>query len=49
LDVSVWLILFVGGIYAYIAAELLWTGKQGMAIAFAGYAAANLGLAMAAR
>jgi hypothetical protein len=48
LDVSGPLILFVGVIYAYCAADLYLTGKEGLALAFAGYALANVGLWKAA-
>lgn len=43
------LILIVGGIYSYIAIDLFWTGKSGLALAFMGYAVSNVGLWMAAR
>jgi hypothetical protein len=46
---SPWLILAVGAVYAYVSADLYWSGKEGMSLAFAGYALANIGLAMAAR
>jgi hypothetical protein len=46
---STWLILAVGAVYAYVAADLYWTGKEGLSLAFAGYAVSNLGLAMASR
>ncbi len=43
------LILFVGGIYLLVAADQLRNGEPGMAIAWFGYAVANVGLAMHAR
>lgn len=46
---ATWLIIAVGVVYAYVAADLYWTGKDGLSLAFAGYALANIGLAMAAR
>jgi hypothetical protein len=42
--VSKGLIIFVGLIYAYIAAESLWNGNKSMAIVFGGYAFSNVGL-----
>lgn len=42
------LILFVGCIYLVIAFDQYRQGATGMAIAWAGYALANCGLAMAA-
>lgn len=44
-----WLILAVGVVYLAIAADLVWTGQAGLALAFAGYSAANVGLYLAAR
>ena len=44
-----WLIALTGLIYVVVAADLSWHGKHGLAIAYAGYAAANIGLYMAAR
>lgn len=44
-----WLILAVGVVYLAIAADLVMAGKMGLALAFAGYAASNVGLWMAAR
>jgi hypothetical protein len=46
---SGWLIIFVGGIYAYVAWDQWARGNTGLAIAYAGYAASNVGLAMLAR
>lgn len=43
------LILFVGGIYLLVAFDQYAKGSPGMALAWAGYALANVGLAMAAR
>lgn len=42
------LILLVGAVYVAIAIDLIITGKTGLAIAFAGYALANVGLWLAA-
>lgn len=42
------LILFVGVIYAYCAVDLYSAGKEGLGLAFAGYALANVGLWKAA-
>ena len=44
-----WLIAITGGIYLVVAADLAWHGKHGLAIAYAGYAFANIGLYLAAR
>jgi len=44
-----WLIAITGLIYAYVAADLAWNGKPGLAIAYAGYAFSNVGLYLAAR
>jgi len=43
-----WLIALTGFVYAYVAADLAWHGKSGLAIAYLGYAFANVGLYMAA-
>lgn len=43
------LILFVGGIYLFIAFDLFMADRVGLAIAFTGYAASNVGLWLAAR
>ena len=43
-----WLIALTGFVYAYVAADLAWNGKTGLAIAYAGYAFANVGLYLAA-
>lgn len=42
------LILFVGVIYLWVAADQAWKGSP-MAIAWLGYALANVGLALAAK
>lgn len=39
-----WLILAVGGVYAVVAVDLYVNAKPGMALAFVGYALANVGL-----
>jgi hypothetical protein len=44
-----WLIALTGVIYVWVAADLAWHGKHGLAIAYAGYAAANIGLYFAAK
>jgi hypothetical protein len=44
-----WLIAITGLIYAYVAADLAWHGKTGLAIAYAGYAFSNVGLYFAAK
>jgi len=44
-----WLIILTGGIYAVVAADLWCHGKTGLAIAYLGYAFANVGLYMASR
>lgn len=46
---AAWLIALTGIIYAYVAADLAWQGKTGLAIAYAGYAFSNVGLYLAAR
>lgn len=43
------LIAITGAIYLWVAADLAWHGKAGLAIAYLGYAFANVGLYMAAR
>jgi hypothetical protein len=43
------LIAICGVIYLFVAADLAWHGKTGLAIAYAGYAFSNVGLYMAAR
>lgn len=45
---SAWLIAAVGVVYLLTAAQLYYEGKVGLAIAFFGYALANVGLTMAA-
>jgi len=45
---SGWLIALTGLIYAYVAGEQAWLGNYGLAIAYAGYAFANIGLYMLA-
>ena len=42
------LIAITGFIYLYVAAEQAWRGNVGLAIAYAGYSAANVGLFMVA-
>lgn len=41
------LIAITGCIYAYVSLELAWNGKPGLAIAYMGYAVANIGLYLA--
>jgi hypothetical protein len=43
------LIAICGVIYLFVAVDLAWHGKTGLAIAYAGYAFSNVGLYMAAR
>ena len=43
------LIVIVGGIYAYIAAESYFLGRIDLSIVFGGYAFSNIGLWLAAR
>lgn len=43
------LIAAVGVVYAVIAADLYLAGKPGLALAFAGYAIANIGLFLEAK
>ena len=43
-----WLILAIGFVYLYVAADLFYTGKQGLCLAFVGYAIGNFGLWIAA-
>jgi len=47
--VSPILIALTGVIYLWVSADLAWHGKHGLAIAYAGYAAANIGLYLAAK
>jgi hypothetical protein len=49
LAVSKTLILAVGGVYLLVACDQWLKGQRGMAIAWFGYALANVGLAMAAK
>jgi hypothetical protein len=46
---SAWLIAFIGVVYAFVAINLMLTGKTGLGIAFVGYALGNVGLFMEAR
>lgn len=46
---SSWLIALTGVIYVAVAVDLAIAGKNPLAIAYAGYAFANVGLWMAAR
>lgn len=48
-DMAPWLIALTGLIYVWVSADLAWSGRHGMAIAYAGYAAANVGLYLAAK
>jgi len=43
------LIAICGVIYLFVAVDLAWHGKTGLAIAYAGYAFSNVGLYLAAR
>ena len=42
------LIAITGLIYLYVACDLAWRGNVGLAIAYAGYSAANVGLYLVA-
>lgn len=42
------LIALTGVIYAYVSADLAWRGRWDLALAYAGYAFANIGLYYAA-
>lgn len=44
-----WLIALTGLIYLWVAGDLAWHGKTGLAIAYLGYSAANVGLYLAAK
>ncbi len=46
---SGWLIIITALIYVYVAAEQMWSGNTGMAIAYSGYAFSNMGLYMLAK
>jgi hypothetical protein len=46
---SGWLIIVTGCIYSYVAVEQYMKDSPGMAIAYAGYAFANIGLWMLAK
>lgn len=43
------LIAITGMIYLWVAGDLAWHGKAGLAIAYLGYAFANVGLYIAAK
>ena len=43
------LIAITGVIYLYVACDLAWHGKYGLALAYAGYSFSNIGLYIAAR
>ena len=44
-----WLIAVTGVIYLWVAADLAWAWKTGLALAYLGCSAANVGLWMAAK
>jgi hypothetical protein len=46
---SAWLIVLVGAIYAYIAAEQVLDGNPYMAMVYAGYSFSNVGLYLLTR
>jgi NhaP-type Na+/H+ or K+/H+ antiporter len=48
-DMSAWLIVLTGAVYAYIAAEQLYRGNPSMAVVYAGYAFSNVGLYLLAK
>lgn len=43
------LIALTGLIYAYVAVDLAWRGRYDLALAYVGYAFANVGLYLVAR
>lgn len=45
---SGWLIILTGLIYLYVSIDLIWSGKVGLGMAYAGYAFSNVGLYLAA-
>jgi len=47
--VAPWLIAFTGLVYLWVAGDLAWHHKYGLALAYLGYAFANVGLYMAAK
>lgn len=46
---SSWLIALTGMIYLGVSIDLWWEGKNGLAIAYFGYAFANIGLYLVAK
>jgi hypothetical protein len=46
---SPWLIAFTGVVYLVVALDLARVGKHGLAVAYLGYAFANIGLYLSAR
>lgn len=46
---AAWLIAVIGVVYLVVGVSLLLEGKQGLGIAFLGYAFSNVGLYLAAR
>lgn len=46
---AAWLIAVIGVVYLVVGVSLLLEGKQGLGIAFLGYAFSNVGLWMAAK
>ena len=44
---SAWLIALTGLIYLYVCVDLLFQGKTGLGLAYAGYAFSNVGLILA--
>ena len=48
-QMSAWLIILTGAIYAYVALEQGMKGNMSMAMVYAGYAFSNIGLFLLAR
>lgn len=46
---AAWLIAVIGGVYAFVAFDLLRSGNLGLGIAFIGYSIGNVGLYLAAK
>ena len=49
MNMSSWLIIFVGFVYAYISIDQYAKGNTAIGITFAGYAFSNIGLYLAAK
>jgi len=46
---SSWLIIVTGLIYLYVSVEMIYSGKLGLGLAYAGYAFSNVGLWLASQ